>query len=81
MGKKLVVMILFILIFVVGIVFGMSLTNMKDNNQPLDIPLLTKRCEYGGKTYASGDSFPDEDGCNSCSCEDGQIACTLMACE
>lgn len=36
-------------------------------------------CTYKGKTYASGESFPDE--CNSCSCEIGQIACTMMACQ
>ena len=38
-------------------------------------------CEYGGKTYAPGDSFPDEDGCNACSCsEDGLVVCTTKAC-
>ena len=41
----------------------------------------TKTCLYGGKTYKSGDGFKSTDGCNSCSCEDGQVACTLMACE
>jgi hypothetical protein len=38
-------------------------------------------CEYGGVTYAVGDSFPAEDGCNTCTCtEDGVWACTMMAC-
>jgi hypothetical protein len=38
-------------------------------------------CKYGGKEYAVGDSFPSEDGCNSCGCnEGGLVACTLRAC-
>lgn len=45
-------------------------------------PLETKRlpCQYNDKTYKSGETIPI-DKCNQCSCEDGQIACTLMACE
>ncbi|MEP7050272.1 MAG: Kazal-type serine protease inhibitor domain-containing protein [Pseudomonadota bacterium] len=38
-------------------------------------------CIVGDKTYASGSSFPGSDGCNKCSCLDGQLACTLLACE
>lgn len=39
-------------------------------------------CEYNGVTYQVGESFPADDGCNSCSCtETGEVACTLMACE
>ena len=38
-------------------------------------------CEYNGKTYEVGKSFPSSDGCNTCSCDpSGQVACTLMAC-
>lgn len=45
-------------------------------------PLETERlpCQYNDKTYKSGEAIP-VDKCNQCSCEDGQIACTLMACE
>ncbi len=44
-----------------------------------DTPPVT--CEQDGTTYNVGDSFPADDGCNSCSCTDGgEIACTLMAC-
>lgn len=38
-------------------------------------------CIYQGKTYKDGDGVPSPDKCNSCSCENGQIACTLMVCE
>ena len=38
-------------------------------------------CTYGGKGYDAGDSFPADDGCNSCVCgDDGQVACTLVGC-
>ena len=38
-------------------------------------------CLYGGERYDVGDSFPSDDGCNSCSCTaGGQVACTLRAC-
>lgn len=38
-------------------------------------------CEYGGKTYQPGDSFPADDGCNTCSCSpSGGVGCTLMYC-
>lgn len=38
-------------------------------------------CEVNGETYPSGTSgIPDPDGCNTCSCEDGALQCTLMAC-
>jgi hypothetical protein len=38
-------------------------------------------CSYAGKSYAVGDSFPDSDGCNQCSCaENGSVQCTLVAC-
>jgi hypothetical protein len=39
-------------------------------------------CMYGGHVYEAGDSFPAEDGCNTCSCEsDGGVACTLRGCD
>jgi hypothetical protein len=38
-------------------------------------------CEYNGKTYDLGASFPSADGCNQCNCGvDGQAVCTLKAC-
>ena len=39
-----------------------------------------KTCNYGSAEYRDGESFPANDGCNSCSCEDGSIFCTEMAC-
>lgn len=37
-------------------------------------------CTYKGKVYNSGESVPSGDNCNTCSCNNGQVACTLMAC-
>ena len=38
-------------------------------------------CRHGGKTYDVGDSFPAEDGCNTCTCEKGGgVACTQIGC-
>ena len=36
-------------------------------------------CQYKGKTYTDGEGFKDS--CNSCSCDNGQVMCTLMACQ
>lgn len=37
-------------------------------------------CDYEGKTYPLGSSFPSTDGCNLCTCDKTGIACTLKAC-
>ncbi len=38
-------------------------------------------CDYDGKRYQPGDSFPSEDGCNTCTCsEGGAVGCTKRAC-
>ena len=39
-----------------------------------------QQCTYNGKTYQQGEGFKSMDGCNSCSCNNGEVACTLMAC-
>lgn len=38
-------------------------------------------CTYGGITHPAGTTFPDPDGCNTCTCASGgQIGCTDRAC-
>ena len=40
-----------------------------------------KTCTVGGVVHQIGDSFPSDDGCNTCSCgQDAQVACTTRAC-
>ena len=38
------------------------------------------QCLYNGMVYSNGDKFISEDGCNSCACNNGMVACTLRAC-
>lgn len=38
-------------------------------------------CMYNGVEYSDGDSFEAEDGCNSCGCDGGEVACTMMECD
>lgn len=38
------------------------------------------QCLYDGVTYDNGDKFLSTDGCNSCACSNGEVACTLRAC-
>ena len=41
----------------------------------------TPSCVYQGRGYASGESFPAGDGCNTCSCDaDGSVGCTEIGC-
>lgn len=48
----------------------------------LKLPGFRASCDYNGQTYKAGQGFMDAEGCNSCSCsENGEVACTLMACE
>lgn len=38
-------------------------------------------CEYDGRTYFTGDTFPTLDACNLCTCkDDGTTSCSEMAC-
>jgi hypothetical protein len=40
-----------------------------------------ERCSYNHQSYPKGTSFPDKDGCNTCTCvASGAVECTLMAC-
>lgn len=39
------------------------------------------QCEYNGIVHNSGESFNSTDGCNTCSCNEGSVACTERACE
>lgn len=43
---------------------------------------VDETCVYGDRSYAHGDRFPADDGCNTCSCDvDGRVSCTLLGCE
>ncbi|MDD3648023.1 MAG: hypothetical protein PHS44_06025 [Candidatus Dojkabacteria bacterium] len=37
-------------------------------------------CTYNENNYNNGDSFPSIDKCNTCFCDEGEVACTEKAC-
>lgn len=51
-----------------------AVINVTNNNEGAS-------CTYGKLVYRSGEGFKSNDGCNSCSCENGQVMCTAMACQ
>lgn len=50
----------------------------EDEKVPCDD--ATYSCIYNGSEYSNGATFDSTDGCNTCSCSDGLVACTEMAC-
>jgi hypothetical protein len=38
-------------------------------------------CEAAGQTFPDGSGVPSGDSCNTCSCADGSVVCTLALCE
>lgn len=67
--NNILILIAIVAIFLIGLFFGISLNGN----------FFPKSCEYKGNTYKSGQGFTDE--CNSCSCDDGNVACTAIACQ
>ncbi|MCB9644379.1 MAG: hypothetical protein H6728_15005 [Myxococcales bacterium] len=37
-------------------------------------------CDYNSKQYSEGERFAATDGCNTCTCSQGKVMCTLVAC-
>lgn len=64
-----VVIVIAVILIFVAIVLG------KNNSTP-----EPSSCSYYGKIYEDGARFPAGDGCNSCGCDDGNVACTEIAC-
>ncbi len=67
-----------LIIFVLGFFAGIKYMTNKVNFNNINI--IPVGCTYEGTNYKNGEGFKDKDGCNSCSCQNGQIACTEMAC-
>jgi hypothetical protein len=38
-------------------------------------------CEDGGRQYGNGQAWTCADGCNGCTCQDGEITSTLVGCD
>jgi hypothetical protein len=49
-------------------------------SQDPDCSLDTGSCDAAGQTFPDGSPVPSGDSCNSCSCSDGSVICTLALC-
>lgn len=78
--NKILILVAFVAVFLLGVFLGSNIKSAQNGESPINLNPFSKSCQIGGKTYKSGESFPAEDGCNSCSCDNGNVACTLMAC-
>ncbi len=68
--------LLYVLLIGIGIALGLMIGKLDMNPVKNIIPLS---CTYKGVTYQDGEGFQDE--CNSCSCQNGEVMCTAMACD
>ena len=78
--NKALLIVVILVTLLLGILLGYYIRGSQSGG-PIDLNPIAKSCQYGGKTYKSGEGFTADDGCNSCTCIDGNVGCTLMACE
>ena len=78
--NKILLVFTITVVFILGIFVGIITNNTQEKEGPNISNIFPKSCNYNGKIYKPGEGFKDVDGCNSCSCENGQVSCTLMAC-
>lgn len=69
---------IYILLILLGIIFGFVLGRNNNNAMPFE-KVLPLSCTYKGVAYKDGEGFSDD--CNSCSCQNGEVNCTAMACD
>ena len=79
--NKALLIVVFLVTLFLGFLLGLYIRGLQSDERVIDLNPFAKSCQYWGKTYKSGESFPAGDGCNSCGCTDGRVGCTLMACE
>lgn len=79
--KNFLLIFFWILSVVIAFLLGAVLV-FASNRLGLELPSIIpqQNCNYNGATYKNGESFLDSDGCNACSCMNGEVACTLMYC-
>jgi len=74
-------LLILLLLLLTGGIF-LLLNNKEDNNSTnTNQPEEEKTCEYNGKTYEDGEEFEATDGCNTCTCEKGDVSCTEKVCD
>ncbi len=78
--KLLMVGCLFLIIVVVSFAAGFLVYKYYFEKEPATVTNDDSSCSYGGVEYSDGARFDADDGCNSCTCENGTVACTEIAC-
>lgn len=80
LGSGFIVSIVAIVVFIIiGVVMALFGINYR-NSQVAPADRQFQGCEYGTKIYDHNETFPAGDSCNSCSCNDGRVMCTLISC-
>ena len=64
-----------VIVLLVGLLLGFLLSRV---NVGSFTAILPQSCTHKGVAYQDGEGFKDD--CNSCSCTNGEVACTAMAC-
>lgn len=65
----------YLLYILLGVIIGLVVKEVDFSSFKRQLPLS---CTYKGQTYKSGESFKDD--CNTCTCQGGEVECTLMGC-
>ena len=52
---------------------------IEDNKPPVK-HIQAKECTYEGETYVNSQQWPANDGCNTCSCINGDVWCSEIEC-
>jgi hypothetical protein len=68
------------LVFGVGCGGAFSSKHSDDSDGSSGSGPAASGCVLDGETYRDGQSVPSQDGCNTCFCSDGQVACTAVDC-
>lgn len=63
-----------LVVILLGLISYIVYSEYKTQNRTLN------RCPYEGWSYEHEERFDAGDGCNSCICNDGIVACTEMDC-
>lgn len=70
-----------ILLFSLLFLAACTLLESEEDNDVDENTSVSQQCTYDGVNYDIGDSFPDTEDCNTCTCDEGgYISCTEMAC-
>lgn len=74
--KLVIILLIGFIVLVIGAVLGaLGYRQFSMNQTP-----GANKCNYNGVDYEHGADFDAPDGCNTCVCANGAVACTDMAC-